>query len=376
MIDAAVLGAFQHATLIAPPLIRRQVYNNAIDRVGLIESLASRELYYLVSEYVVAITRGHSALLLAVESMCVDFDVYAKEAITRTPRRKLWQLGKAEKSSRRCRSAATARQRTVTTDASIMLPAIIRALSIRLKTTAPPTIHRDAFEVGRKTASACLNIGVLEELLTPPIAKKFCADLMGENRPVKKATVAVAGLGEKKAVLSAYFRGWLAANAGDSPTLRAFPVDECEVLVCTNCSTLRSGAKGLGRLNSKGVNIDCSTNSITCIDCGGETASVKLGQVIYRQLIKKNILVTMCDSCRLPTTVTEGSAIGAGFMCATCLKSLRRVPELCICGELGGPKFARVASARKTILYAICEMCARRGLPETEMSLETAALLS
>ena len=103
--------------------------------------------------------------------------------------------------------------------------------------------------------------------------------------------------------------------------------------------------------------------------------SVKLGAVVWRQLIKKPMLITMCDNCKLPTTVDESSVIGAGYLCKTCMATAPRVPDLCVCGELGNPRsLVRVASSRKTVLYAMCDFCARGGLPETALSLKSAQI--
>lgn len=373
IIDAAILGAFHHATVIAPPEVRRKVYAGTVDRAALIDSLPSRELYFLVAEHVIAITKGHPALHMAVSATCTGFDVYCREALTRVPRKKLWVFGQPQKTPRRCRSAPSARQKLATCSAAALLPAITRALGIKLKTTAPPVHNREAFELGRVTASAHLDILTLEKLLTPAAAAVFCAELMGAGRPVKKATSAVAKLSPKnKDLLSAFFRGRMAVAAGLSSTLRAFPKNECEVLVCRRCMTLRSGSKGLGRLNSSGVNINCLNGNITCLDCGGDVFSVQLGAVVWRQLIKKPTLITMCDECKLPTTISDASAIGAGYLCHACMEQHRRVPDLCICGEFGNTKnLARVATNTKTVLYAICDMCARQGIPQRPLSLKS-----
>ena len=52
----AILGAFHHATQIAPPFIRERVYNGEIDRYAVLKGCTSGELYKMVAEFIVGIT--------------------------------------------------------------------------------------------------------------------------------------------------------------------------------------------------------------------------------------------------------------------------------------------------------------------------------
>ena len=110
MIDCAILGAYPHATTIAPNNVRKKVYAGKVNYSAVVNACSSRgrqsggtkallrthvlaalDLFNIVAEFVIAITMLHPALSHAV-SYNPDWKDYKTAAVTEVPRTKLFKL--------------------------------------------------------------------------------------------------------------------------------------------------------------------------------------------------------------------------------------------------------------------------------------------
>jgi len=153
----------------------------------------------------------------------------------------------------------------------------------------------------------------------------------------------------------------------------------CSILVCGDCYTLRSKARGFGRSLKGGILIDIQkTNAISCSSC---LSSNIIPVSINKQTVTAPVAsdgntatIVICARCQLPMVLRVNSVIGTHYLCTSCLAKTQSemTPCRCFCGV---PINSRGRSIKMFIaldknsnlsMYAACEKH-EHVIPEKEI---------
>lgn len=383
-----LLGGYKHCTYIASPLIRLAAYKHSRNAERMYEwvfsTLNSRELYSMISEFIVAITKTNSALE-HVLSHITPWDIYSVQSTTVC-------------------DAYIRKKVHVLVDNSIPCPESFQGLSRKLfiqnkigqlfDVNAPLTAQfmSMAFRVFnvkyRIPASVIKNVGGQEKareiykiaidnmmlgrlnraVLHKMGVPRFECNRIGEIlnmynvKYTKRMTKLYSQLSNKaKAIIYLYLHSIMQKNRLQYMSLQRPATQRCEgsvVLCCLSCYTYRSKAKGMGKKNSTtGIHIDLTKYGVECASCHSKDIhkiDMSLGVIrVPTTGDKTDMTISMCSRCNNPFVLKNRFCIGADLYCKECYKKTLSalVPTHCFCGkELDGKLEKHALKKPKSIL--------------------------
>lgn len=388
-----VLGAYEAATVIAPPELRHRLYTQTPETDRdlfddlVFKRLNSRELYSMISEFIVCLSRRNSALYHALqfiprwdqyESMCMKVcdkilrsRIHAPAATTSAVLSRVYYkqngIGQLHDQTMHLQSA------------SLMQLCNIMRVRYRIPMHVVDAVGgharaRSLYRMATKAENANrIQMAVLVQMgMSRTSLMAFNRRLKGcDVKHTKRVTRALAQLSPVEvAILHLYLHALterlrlsvvpMRTDAVDDPTINP-------VLVCNDCFTVRSKARGLGKLPKGGVLIDIEqSEDVICSGCrSSNLQAVSLqGKWLLAPTSSDSaaFVITICTRCTLPMTTNLESSVGIHHLCRKCLVQTRAemVPNICFCGDsvLSGYRsikmFLAYTESNEMGMYAAC----------------------
>lgn len=391
-----ILGAYEPATTIAPPKLRYHVYGCKDDTEFvhnlILTRLNSRELYSMISEFIVCLSQRHSALYHAL-SYIKHWDMYEKTCLrvcNDLLRRRIYGVCKYTNDS----PTMPVLNRTYykhhkigqlhDSTSKMRVKSLLQLCSImNIRTRIPPVIiervggHEHAckiYKIASNADNSCaIQAPILKAMgLEETKIKLFKSSVQGcDVKHTKRVTRVLTKLSKSDvAILHLYLhaiveRLRLTITPAQHQTAHN---NECTALVCGECYTLRSKARGLLKTVKGGILIDIQRpNAVICSSCySDKIMHVKLNNRIITAPMTSDgnmISLSICVRCHNPMALHRTSIIGIHPICTACLVKVKAemTPTHCFCGALiqnrgkSTKMFMAYNEENLLSLYAACE---------------------
>jgi hypothetical protein len=360
-----LLGAFQHVTVIAPPAVRMLLFKDDAVEYCLTKmtEMSSKELYIMLSESVISISRHHQALFSLLELRSVWKAYYNQSiAVANEQLRRNWY------------SVTTACPKPRSPKINIA-PAPNRSPAYLVHQAFQRALNSSRYKLPIKIVSSANKAMSLQlvyrllrrmptdDMIYPEMLCRIGMTSQGvkmlvnecnliRNGRIQKQVNRIVGLlsPEDRALLTMCFHYKQMRNSLCIRRLYGVPRRTAKlspgfVLVCYSCFTIRSQSRGFRKKKTKeGALLDTMVFDQTlemqgqpicseCKSCDVRAVDVTNHVVRGYSINSPGVVtaITMCTRCHAPTKIA--GRIGVFPYCETCLKEAKEqlVAKVCVC---------------------------------------------
>lgn len=399
MLYCFALGAYKHCDTIAPPNFRIYLYKETSPQVlykTAYESMNSRELYSIISEYIISFTKTHSALyyILRRENCWKEYSgICIKVCNTILRKRVVALFLKTGSGSYPSVSRNFYKNNKVGTlfshnvyPTAFTFPYLCKVVDVKRRIpisiiNASTYTPQQLSHVYKLALDAPNEFRLYEDILIAMGISKgdlenFKHDMNKINIKLsKRVTRAVARMSlHSKSILYIYLHAIIERSLFNIVPLSTSAYSQQEdnaakdLIICQSCFTLRSKSRGMGGSKSSGGIIICMhTNKPLCSSCHSENiyALNPCGKIVTSPSISDKGIqsVVVCVRCKILTLYNKSVTIGNTQLCTTCYEAVftELQPTTCFCGnELSIrtviPKtFCAISEDGEFSIYAACD---------------------